>query len=234
MPEYQDKETGKIEMIKPEKFWDMLANNLDKTEKRLEQIYIKVLQNTKKHLNVSDIVLDYACGTGLICNVIADKVKKIYAIDISSKMLAAAKRKAIEHKIENIDFIQTTIFDERYKKESFDVILAFGILHLLEDDTEIVLRITELLKPGGLFISSTPCLGEKMTLLTKFQFYPVFLLSKFGLIPTMKMYKVPELRDIIGSGNLQIIETEILFNRLSAYFAVAKKPFIEAQGSFLS
>jgi hypothetical protein len=44
--------------MKPEKFWDTMANKLDKTEKRLEKIFIKVLKNTKKYLNVSDVVLD--------------------------------------------------------------------------------------------------------------------------------------------------------------------------------
>ena len=90
--------------MKPDKFWDSMANNLDKTEKRLEQIFIKVLKNTKTYLNVEDVVLDYGCGTGLICNEIAGNVKKIYAIDISSKMLDIAKRRAVARNIENIDF----------------------------------------------------------------------------------------------------------------------------------
>jgi 2-polyprenyl-3-methyl-5-hydroxy-6-metoxy-1,4-benzoquinol methylase len=62
----------------------------------------------------------------------------------------------------NVDFAQTNLFDERYTKESFDVILAFNILHFLEDHRQALQRITELLKPGGLCISLTPCLREKM------------------------------------------------------------------------
>jgi 2-polyprenyl-3-methyl-5-hydroxy-6-metoxy-1,4-benzoquinol methylase len=209
--------------MKPDKFWDSMANNLDKTEKRLEQIFIKVLKNTKTYLNVEDVVLDYGCGTGLICNEIAGNVKKIYAIDISSKMLDIAKRRAVARNIENIDFAQTDIFDTRYERESFDVILAFGILHYLEDNMQAIQRITELLKPGGLFISSTPCLAEKMTFSTKLQFYPYLLLSKTGWIPSMKRFTISELNGLIASEHLQIVKTENIYYKITGLFNVAKK-----------
>jgi 2-polyprenyl-3-methyl-5-hydroxy-6-metoxy-1,4-benzoquinol methylase len=209
---------------KSEKFWDFVANKYDKTEKHLEPIFLKIHNNIKRHLNKSDILLDYGCGTGTISIEIANHVKEIRAIDISTKMLDIAKRKASEHNIENVDFIQTTIFDERFTKDSFDVILAIGLLHLLKDNKQNIKRIADLLKPGGLFISSTPCLAEKMTFLTKLQFYPVFLLIKLGLIPGyMKRFKISELNSLVSSGNLQIIETEKIFHTLTAYYIVTKK-----------
>jgi len=206
-------------MNKSEKFWDRISNKSDKLAKRFEQNYIKIVENTKKHLNIRDIVLDYACGTGIISNEIANKVKEIHAIDISSGMIAVAKRKAGEHKIENINFAQSTIFDERYKGESFNVILAINILHLLEDTQKVMLRINELLKPGGSFISATACLGEKKSFLSIF----LFLLSKIGIIPNMKNFKVSELEDLIANGNFQIVETENLSHTPLDYFIVAKK-----------
>lgn len=99
-----------------------MANKLDQTERDLEQIFIKVLKNTKKYLKVTDVVLDYGSGTGLICNEIVGNVKNIYAIDLSPKMLDIAQERAIERNIENIDFAQANIFDTRYERESFDVI----------------------------------------------------------------------------------------------------------------
>ena len=70
---------------------------------------------------------------------IANTVKKIYGIDISPKMIDAARRKAVEHKIENIEFTKSTIFDERFKGESFDVILALNILHFLENTQKVMI-----------------------------------------------------------------------------------------------
>ena len=108
-------------MNKTEKFWDKISKNFDKQAKHHEQTTNKTVENIKKYLNDSDIVLDYGCATGIITYEIAENVKEIHGIDISSKMIEAAKRKAGERKIGNIDFAQTTIFDKRYKGESFDV-----------------------------------------------------------------------------------------------------------------
>jgi 2-polyprenyl-3-methyl-5-hydroxy-6-metoxy-1,4-benzoquinol methylase len=205
-------------MNKSEKFWDKTANNYDQEEKKDEQTYMKIIEKTKKYLKISDIVLDYGCGTGLISNEIADNVKMIHAIDISSKMIEIAKRKADGRKIENIDYAHSTIFDERYKRGSFDVILVFYILHLLEDTPKVMKRMNELLKPGGLIISATPCMGEKT-----FLSILLSLVSKIGLIPNTRSFKISELEDSIATGNFEIIETECLHQSSQQYFIVAKK-----------
>jgi predicted TPR repeat methyltransferase len=80
-------------MKKSESFWDKVANIYDKVEKKDEQIYINIIERTKKHLKISDTVLDCGCGTGLISNEIADDVKVIHAIDISSNMIGIAVKK---------------------------------------------------------------------------------------------------------------------------------------------
>jgi 2-polyprenyl-3-methyl-5-hydroxy-6-metoxy-1,4-benzoquinol methylase len=136
-------------------------------------------------------------------------VKEIHGIDISSKMIEAAKGKADERKIENIDFAQATIFDERYRRESFDVILALNIMHLVEDTQKVMQRINELLKPGGLIISSTACLGEKKTFLSILLSIPIFLLIKIGIPPYLRSFKIPELEDSITKENFQIVETHL-------------------------
>jgi 2-polyprenyl-3-methyl-5-hydroxy-6-metoxy-1,4-benzoquinol methylase len=206
-------------MNKSEKFWDKALNKFDKRSDKLDQTEIKTLENTKKNLNVSDVVLDYGCATGTMAFEIADNVKKIHGIDISSKMIDAAERKAAERKIENINFAQSTLFDERYKRESFNVILAFNILHFLEDTQKAMKRINELLKPGGLIISVTPCLGEKKS----FVKILISLQTKIGIVPYIRFFKISELEDSIANGNFQIIETESLQSPEEHYFIVAKK-----------
>jgi 2-polyprenyl-3-methyl-5-hydroxy-6-metoxy-1,4-benzoquinol methylase len=105
---------------------------------------------------------------------------------ISSKMIDAAKRKAAERRIENINYVQSTRFDERYTKESFNLILAFNILHLVKDTQKAILRIKELLKPGGLFISETARMGQKKSLVSTL----LFLLSKIGIVPFTNFLKI--------------------------------------------
>ena len=210
-------------MNKTEKFWDKVSNKFDKRSQKFDQTEIKTLENTNKYLNVSDMVLDFGCGPGTMAIKIADNVKNIHGIDISPKMIDAAKRKAVERKIENIDFTQSTIFDERYKRESFDVILAFNILHFLEDTQKVMTRINELLKPKGLIISVTPCLGEKKSFINILIFLLVFLQTKMGMAPYIRFFRISEFEDSIANANFQIVETESLHSIAEQYFIVAKK-----------
>ena len=205
-------------MDKSEKFWDRAAATYDQEEKKDERTYRKIIQKTKMHLNAGDTVLDYGCGTGTIDLEIARNVKEIQAIDMSSRMIYLAKIKAGEREIDNINYTQASIYDEKLNKDYFNVITAFTVLHLLGDIPAEIKRINELLKPGGLFISSTPCMGGK-----KFTYIFLSLISKTGLVPEIKPLKFPELKNLITDGNLGILESECLDKRSQQYFIVARK-----------
>lgn len=217
-----------------EKIWNLMANNYDKSEEPFRKIHITNLKKTKKYLNKGDMVLDLGCGTGTQALEIAGDVEEVHGIDISSKMIEIAKRKVYDRKTLNVDFTQATIFDERLLKESFDVILAFNILHYLEDTQDVMQRINELLKPGGLFISSTECMGEeeKKKFSRFLSFSALFVMKKARIVST-KFFKFSELEDLINKGNFQIIETEKLKLRdLRYYFIVAKIQFKRKLGGF--
>ncbi|MFE4573736.1 class I SAM-dependent methyltransferase [Paenibacillus chitinolyticus] len=201
-----------------ERFWDKTASQYDQIEMKDEQTYLQILQRTKTHLKLSDIVLDYGCGTGLIANEIAEYLKGIQAMDISSNMIAIAEKKAQERNIANINYAHATIFDERYKKGSFDAILAFHVLHLLEDGHIVLRRMNELLKPGGLLISATPCVGEKIFLSSL-----LFFAGRVGLAPKIRSFKIRNLVVTIEEGNFSIVESECLKKSSQEYFIVARK-----------
>ena len=127
----------------------------------------------------------------------------------SSKMIGLAKEKAAVSAVDNVNFVQTDLFDNRYKKESFDVILAFNMLHTVDDVQKVMQRIYGLLKPKGIFISVTPCLQEKMSFLVSIQIQLVRLLTKTGIIPiSIRRLRSSELDDLMVKGNFQTIETE--------------------------
>jgi len=170
-------------MNKSEGFWDGASKNYDKTEERFEYIHGRSRENTRKFLKGSDTVLDYGCGTGTAACQFSSQVKEIHAIDISSQMIAIAREKAAIAKVENVSFEQSDIFDSKYSNESYDVILAFNMLHTVPSPQNVMLRINELLKPEGLFISVTPCLRQKMSFLVNLQIQLVRILCKLGLIP---------------------------------------------------
>lgn len=206
-------------MNKAEKFWDKRAKGYVNQEKRSEPVYNRAVEKTKSYLKQSDLVLDYGCGPGLMTNQFTKHVKKILGIDISSKMIDVARRNAEEDSIKNIDYAQSTIFDEKLEDESFNVITAFNVLHLVEDERKTLKRINELLKPGGFFISETVCLAEKKSFLSIL----FNLISKMGIVPNLTNLKSSELENLIIECNFQIVETEKIQSNPLIHFIVAKK-----------
>jgi len=151
-------------------------------------------------------------------------VKSVRAIDISTGMIEIAKGKAATGGVVNVDFEQADIFDEEFENGSFDVVLAFNMLHTVPDPESVVQRTVELLKPGGLFISVTPCLGGKLSFLVGLQIRLVQIMCKIGIIPVpIRRLKSSDLDDLITNGNFQTVDTEQIYKGASSYFIVAKK-----------
>lgn len=207
---------------KSEKIWDMISENVDTFAENegLKKTEPKRDEKLKKYLKSSDLVLDYGCGTGTIAIEYAGRVKEIHGIDFSGKMIEIAQRKAALSNIENVNFNKSIIFDDRLKEESYDVVLAWGILHLVDDRPDVLKRINELLKPGGLLISATECMAEKKSSIASL----ISLLIKLRIFPLMiKFFTVSELEDSITSANFQIVETEIMTDDPVSCFMAAKK-----------
>lgn len=206
---------------KAEKFWDMLAENFDQrpASEKDEQLYAGTIENLKRYLKKSDSVLEYGCATGTTVFEIVEYVQGVQGIDLSSKMIESAQRKAADLKMTKPVFFKATIFDERLKQGSYDVVVAFNILHLLEDIPKVMQRIEEVIKPGGLFISVTPCMGEKKTFLGGF----VSFFSRTGIIPPMQSFTLCELEDSLAGSGFQVVETACMDPEVPQYFIVARK-----------
>ena len=208
---------------KAEKFWDRLARRWDKPTEESEQTDTKVVAKTRPYLKATDTVLDYGCAMGSVDLKLAAAVKAIHGIDISSTMIAGAREAADARGATNVSFAKATIFDESLERESFEVVLAFNIFHLVEDVPKALLRIGELLKPDGSLISVTPCLGEKGTLPVRSVMLLVSLAGRLRLIPYVRRWKIGELRESMDAAGLVAIEIDKLVHSTSEYFVVAKK-----------
>ena len=206
-------------MDRSEKFWDRAAKTYDRDEMGNKPTTIKIIEKTREYLDDSDILLDYGCGTGRISIELAGAVREIHGLDTASKMIEIARNNVDRQKLTNIDFAHATLFDERYQAGTFDVILAFYVLHLLENANAVINRMNELLRPGGMLISVTPCLGEKQTFLR----LSLSFLSKIGLVPGIHAFRLAELKDAFLGGNFEIIETECIHPTEGQYFIAARK-----------
>jgi ubiquinone/menaquinone biosynthesis C-methylase UbiE len=184
-----------------------MSQRIDRPSDAHEKAQRRAITVIQKYLQPGDVVLDYGCGTGRISYAVADRVNKIHGIDFSANMIEKAKRKAEKPERTNIEFSQATIFDPKLKKASFDIILAVGILHLLKNPRKEIQRINDLLKPGGLFLSFTPCMEENHPTIRRISGI-AFWLGRIGISPVIRFFRLSELEALIADGKFRIEDTE--------------------------
>lgn len=135
-------------------FWDNVAWIYDVFANIINRKANKALcAEVEKLISPSDSVLECACGTGLLTKAIAPKCKSIVATDFSEKMLKRAKRKC--KKYGNARFEQANILDLAYLDESFDVVVAANVIHLLDEPLKALDELNRVCKRGGKIIIPT-------------------------------------------------------------------------------
>ena len=160
-------------------------------------------------------ILDIGCGTGTQCGDLAGNVKQVTGIDISGKLLAIAEQRKAERKLDNVEFIKTSLYDERFKADSFDVVMAFYVLHFFEDLDAAVKRIHALLKPGGLFISETACLGEKSQMTGKL----VRFAGRLGFLPGINLLTTGQLERALEEAGFILVD-KVQYSESNAEYTV--------------
>ena len=205
-------------MTNSAKFWDRMASRYSKTPISNQQAYETKLAKTREYLTPTSEVLEFGCGTGSTAILHASYVQNIRAIDISSNMLDIASEKAKAKNIENIVFEQASIDDIEVPDASYDIILGLSILHLLPNKKAVLDKVFKMLKPGGVFISSTFCARGIIKMLQ-----PILAIgSFFGLLPKVSFFSAKSLQLNINDAGF-ILDHVWQPEKSDAIFIVAKK-----------
>lgn len=201
------------------KFWDKCAEKYAKQPVADEASYQKKLQITRGYFTPDMQVLEIGCGTGSTAIVHAPFVRHIRAVDISPEMLRIAQAKADAQGITNISFECSPADELRVEAGSMDMVMAHSILHLLEEKEAVIARIYDMLRPGGLFVSSTICMSDAMWFLK-----PVIpLMRLFGMAPEIvNFFSTKQLVNAVADAGFEI-EKQWQPGRTKALFIVARK-----------
>ena len=135
-------------------FWDSVAGVYDifvnvinrKTHRALRAI-------VADHIQPGDRVLECACGTGLLTEVIAQRCARLTATDFAPRMLERAKKNCAA--FDNVAFEPADITALKYADDSFDAVVAGNVIHLLDAPLQALHELDRVCKPDGRLIIPT-------------------------------------------------------------------------------
>jgi ubiquinone/menaquinone biosynthesis C-methylase UbiE len=204
------------------RFWDGIARKYASDPVKDVPGYQRTVERTGHFLGSSDTVLEVGCGTGTTALALAPFVARIVGSDVSSEMVAIARERAVVLGRQNAEFTVAAAERGPGSDGSYDAVLAFNLLHLIADRPPTLARIHRLLRPGGLFISKTPCLSEMNPLIRA----AVPVMRLVGKAPFVSFFAAPDLEADIAGAGFTIEERERHGSRRkdARIFLVARKP----------
>jgi ubiquinone/menaquinone biosynthesis C-methylase UbiE len=116
------------------KYWDREARSHDMRAGKYKERYRKLaryiidLTNPMK----TDVIMEIGAGTGAVSLLLAPKVKKVIAVDISKEMLRIANQRAMETGVDNIEFVRGTFHNPGIEGK-VDIIITIDSLHCTTD-----------------------------------------------------------------------------------------------------
>ena len=104
-------------------------------------------------LDSNSTVIDMGTGTGAFALHAAKHCRKVYAVDVSSAMLACCQRKGEEMRLSNVLYCPGSFLTYEHGAEPADAMVSTASLHHLPDFWKLVAlrRAAEMLKAGGGF-----------------------------------------------------------------------------------
>jgi ubiquinone/menaquinone biosynthesis C-methylase UbiE len=215
--------TATSDRRKDARFWDGIAKKYAAQKVGDEAGYKRTLERTASFFDDDYRVLEVGCGTGTTALNLAPHAAQITATDLSSAMIDIAREKAQREGTENVRFEVVAADDRRYEGRGFDAVLAFNIVHLVPDLDGLLATLRASLKPGGLLISKTPCLGEMNPLI---RWLAIPALQLVGKAPSHVLSVSPdELKRSIERAGFTILAAETHRSNGKAHhpFIVAKR-----------
>lgn len=204
---------------KERKFWDKFARRYDSFIKNaVDSTYVSVLANIDIDLDKNKTVLEMGTGTGIIPFAICPKVASVVATDISPEMIRIARQKQKELQVGNIDFQVQDAYNLSFPDQSFDVVIASNLLHLLYEPQKPLGEVKRVLKDDGIFIAPTFCVGDNRK--------SVIISSVAGFFTGFKVvnkWSIESFGDMLGKNGFTLVKSMRIDGRFPLAYVVMTK-----------
>ncbi|RKR02862.1 class I SAM-dependent methyltransferase [Maricaulis maris] len=206
-------------MTQAHRWWDKIAEKYSTQPIADIPGWEHKLDRIRSHLTPDTRMLEFGCGTGGNARRLAPHAGSILATDLSGEMLRIAKARGDEEGLTNISYERGDFLELDLPAGQFDMVLGMSILHLLDDRHAAMAKARQLLKPGGLFITSTACLLDGFWFMV-----PILPIGRMlGAFPPVKAFGAKTLKREIADAGFEI-EYEWRAKPSAALFIVARKP----------
>jgi ubiquinone/menaquinone biosynthesis C-methylase UbiE len=185
------------------RFWNRMARGYAKSAIADMAGYERTIERTRALLKATDAVLEFGCGTGTTAIRLAPHVARYVATDIAEQMVAIGREKAAAAGV-TLTFEVATPAAATGADGAYDAALGFNILHLIDDRRAALANVARLLKPGGLLITKTVCIGAMNPLLR----FAVPLMRAVGLAPTVAILNPQDVEREIEAAGFAIVERD--------------------------
>lgn len=197
--------------------WDVLSPLYDLFETVYNGKCFKgIAEEIKNHVSKDDVVLECACGTGLLTLPMAQICKELIATDYSDGMLKQVQKKVGEYA--NTKIQKASILEIPFEDNKFDVVVAANVIHLLDEPEKALAEMKRVCKPGGKLIIPTYVNKE-----SKNSMIAAKLLSMLG-VNFKRQFSLDSYKEFFIKHNVDVKEYRIVEGRMPCAFAIVDSP----------
>ena len=214
--------SGRADAASKARFWDRTARKYAADPIADVAGYEATLRRVQTLLHPDHDVLEIGCGTGTTALRLAGHTRQLRATDVSAEMIAIAREKLARQPCPQLRFEVADAEQLVALHGQHDAILAFNVLHLFADLDRGLDTVLALLKPGGLFISKTPCLAEMHPVVPRLL---VPLMRALGKAPAVLVFDAAQLRSALERRgcHIEAVERHGTQRKDMRVFIVARK-----------
>lgn len=131
---------------------DELVNYLMRKRKLIIINYIDKIFNGNKNISV----LDVGCGTGIYLKELINRGFNTFGVDIARMMIEKGLQNLKDEEKVKVKILIADAEELPFREESFDLIIAAGLLEYLPDNKKALSGFEKLLKKNGILIFTIP------------------------------------------------------------------------------
>ena len=133
---------------------DRMRSFFDSVAGRLGKDYVpgkswKSMAEALLRLMPPMVIADLGAGEGAFALLLAQRAKRVIAVDTSAKMIEVGRDQALRHGIENVEFRLGDMEELPIDSESVDIVFFSQSLHHALHPERAVTEAARILKPGG-------------------------------------------------------------------------------------